>query len=192
MTTQVPHIDDLLLSIGVYLGVAPVQGEQLFRVRLAGEIVSLPYEPNQIWLYAVAPKSIPTLRSIGATQHLTTVNASIAWLFEHDLMIHFPRNDDERRQFLLLHALVPLAYSLGSIDNDILRYQLAGGMTASLVEVSRATYEVWTASDGRTLGQACELAAERMAGDMLQVETAFLSELPNLLGQGMAFIDLKQ
>lgn len=192
MPTLQSHIDDLLISIGVYLGVAPSEGEQLFRVRRNAEIVSLPYEPNQIWLYAVAPKSIPTLRSIGATQRLQTVNASIAWLFEHDLMIHFPRTDDERRGFLSLHSLVPLAYSLGSLDNDPERYSLAGGMTASLVEVSRSTYEVWVASDGRTLGDACQLAAERMEADLLRVETAFFSELPNLLGQGMAFIDLLQ
>lgn len=187
-----PHVDDLLISIGVYLGLAPSVGEQLFRVRRQGDIVSLPYEPNQIWLYALAPKSIPTLRQIGATQHLQTINASIAWLFERDLLVHFPRDANERRNFLFLHALVPIAYSLGSLDNDPERYQLAGGMTASLIEVSRSTYEVFAASDGRSLIRACELAAQRMDADLLAVETAFLSALPSLLGSGLAFLDLQQ
>ena len=186
-------LDDLLVSIGVYLGVASVVkgAESVYRVRRSGSVFALPYEANQVWLYTVAPKSIPLIREIGATQNLHSINGAIAWLYERHLLHRWPSGENERIEFVADHVLVPVAYSLGSIDNDPNRYQLAGGMTARMIDVSRATYEVWAASDGCALGEACEQASEQMGVELDAIAEIFLKELPDLLGNGMAFLDLK-
>lgn len=176
------------VPMGRWLGAAGSGAPATAMVRRGSEFALLDLAAFDVFLAALAPTSLEELIAVARRTGVDKPTALVDQLRDDGLLMRF--SSDGFRDLATLRGLrlQTVGVGIGNDTNDPDLFVIADVRLRPLLTCDALTYSVWAASDGRSIGEICDvLAARRVEPDTLV--RRLLSRLPRLLSAGVAFLD---
>jgi hypothetical protein len=177
------------VPMGRWLGVAGSGSRATAMVRRGREFAMLDLEAFDVFLAALTPKPREELIAVARRAGVDQPAALVGLLQDDGLLIRF--GEDGSRDLAALRGLrlQTVGVGIGNDTDDPDLFVIADTRLRPLLTCDGLTYSVWAASDGRSIGEICDVLAASHRVEADELVRRLLSALPQLLSAGVAFLD---
>jgi len=158
-------------------------------VRRGREFALLDLETFGVFLAALTPRPLEELVAVARRAGVDQPTALVDLLREDGLLVRFV--GDGSRDLVVLRGLrlQTVGVGIGNETDNADLFVIADNRLRPLLTCDGLTYTVWAASDGRSIGEICDVLAESHQVSSDELARRLLTALPQLLAAGVAFLD---
>jgi hypothetical protein len=158
-------------------------------VRRGREFALLDLKAFEVFLAALSPRPWGELVTVARRAGVDQPSALVDLLREDGLLVRFGGEDSRDLVALRSLRLQTVGVGIGNDTDDPDLFVIADNRLRPLLTCDGLTYTVWAASDGRSIGDICDVLAESHQVGSDELMRRLLAALPQLLAAGVAFLD---
>jgi hypothetical protein len=158
-------------------------------VRRGREFALLDLDAFGVFLAALTPKPLKELVAVARRAGVDQATALVDLLHEDGLLVRFAGDGSGDLVALRGLRLQTVGVGIGNDTDDPDLFVIADNRLRPLLSCDGLTYTVWATSDGRSIGEICDVLAESHHVDSDELVRRLLAALPQLLAAGVAFLD---